>query len=412
MPDLDVSGRSWYGSACVAAGDTSGKTGSHRMTETLDILEKLVGFETVHKNSNRAFATYVEDFLTMQGFQVHGIVDPGGSKIGLYAEKGPAGDGILLSAHSDVVPAEDQVWTRNPFRLTREGNRVYGRGTTDMKGFVASTLSLAEKTTGARLREPLKLVISYDEEVGCVGLQRMLDRLVPLLGKPRACLVGEPTEMRVAIGHKGKVALHAVCHGRAGHSALAPNFVNALHLATDFIAGLRVLQMDEAEHGNRDSAYAIPYTTFHVGTLVGGKTLNIVPDRAELTFECRHLALRCSGDILQRIRDAADKVSAVHQTTAPEAHIEVKVGNAYPGLDVAPNETVIEYTQKLAQTPSTIKVDFGTEAGFFSELGIPTVVCGPGSMEGQGHQPDEYLALEQLAACDAMMDRLLDDLTS
>ncbi|MCY4260944.1 MAG: acetylornithine deacetylase [Rhodobacteraceae bacterium] len=382
------------------------------MTETLDILEKLVGFETVGENSNRAFAAYVEDFLATRGFQVHRIVDPGGDKIGLYAEKGPVGGGVLLSAHSDVVPVEGQVWTRNPFRLTREGSRVYGRGTTDMKGFVASALLLAEKTTGRRLREPLKLVISYDEEVGCVGIQRMLDRLVPLLGQPRACLVGEPTDMRVAVGHKGKVALRAVCHGRPGHSALAPNFVNALHLATDFIAALRVLQTDEAEHGNRDSAYTIPYTTFHVGTLIGGKTLNMVPDRAELTFECRHLAGCRPGDIMNRIRDAADRAGAVHQTAAPEAHIEVKQSNAYPGLDVPQGETVIGYAQKLVQNPSTTKVDFGTEAGVFSELGIPTVVCGPGSMEGQGHQPDEYLALEQLAACDAMMDRLLDDLAS
>ncbi|WP_170505253.1 acetylornithine deacetylase [Ruegeria arenilitoris] len=381
------------------------------MTSTLGILDKLVGFDTVSKNSNLELAAYVEEFLEARGFAVHRITDPGGDKTGLYAEKGPDGDGVLLSAHTDVVPVEGQSWTKDPFRLTQEGNRVYGRGTTDMKGYVASVMALADRTAGVDLREPLKIALSYDEEVGCVGIQHMLDRLAPMLGQPRACFVGEPTEMQVAIGHKGKAALRAVCHGQSGHSALAPKFVNALHLATDFVAELRALQDVYAKSGNSDPAYSVPYTTFHVGILSGGRALNIVPDRAELTFEYRHLASDHGKDILSQIQDAAVRVGARYQALCSEARIEVEQYNAYPGLDVVETEGVIAYAQKLAQSNATTKVAFGTEAGFFSELGIPTVVCGPGSMERQGHKPDEYLEIEQLNACDAMMDRILEDIS-
>ncbi|EEE36525.1 acetylornithine deacetylase (ArgE) [Rhodobacteraceae bacterium KLH11] len=381
------------------------------MTSTLDILDKLVGFDTVSKNSNLALAAYVEEFLEARGFVVHRITDPGGDKTGLYAEKGPEGDGVLLSAHTDVVPVEGQCWTRDPFRLTREGNRVYGRGTTDMKGYLASVMALADRTAGADLREPLRIALSYDEEVGCVGIQHMLDRLAPMLGQPRACFVGEPTEMQVAVGHKGKAALRAICHGQSGHSALSPNFVNALHLATDFVGALRALQETYEKSGNSDPAYSVPYTTFHVGMMSGGRALNIVPDRAELTFEYRHLASDLGKDILSRIQDAAIRIGARYQPLCPEARIEVEQYNAYPGLEVAKTESVIAYAQKLAQSNATTKVAFGTEAGFFSELGIPTVVCGPGSMERQGHKPDEYLEIGQLNACDAMMDRILEDIS-
>lgn len=381
------------------------------MTSTLDILDKLVGFDTVSSKSNRELALYAEEFLQARGFQVHRITDPGGDKLGLYAERGPDGDGVLLSAHTDVVPVEGQAWTRDPFRLTREGDRVYGRGTTDMKGYVASVLSLADRAAKVNLREPLKIALSYDEEVGCVGIQQMLDRLAPMLGQPRACFVGEPTEMQVAVGHKGKAALRAVCHGQSGHSALAPKFVNALYLATDFVEELRKLQQIYATSGHSDPAYSVPYTTFHVGLLSGGKALNIVPDRAELTFEYRHLAADRGQEILDHITAAADRVGRKYQAQFAQACVEVEQYNAYPGLEVADTDAVVPYAQKLAQRNTTTKVAFGTEAGFFSELGIPTVVCGPGSMEGQGHKPDEYLELGEVAACDAMMDRILKDLS-
>ncbi len=381
------------------------------MANTLDILEKLVGFETVTRQSNLELADFAEHFLRDRGFRITRIPGHCGEKTGLYAEIGPAGDGILLSGHMDVVPVTGQNWTRPPFRLTRENGCVFGRGTTDMKGYVAAMLALADRVSKVKLREPLKLVLSYDEEIGCVGIQEMLDRLAPLMGRPRACFVGEPTEMQVAVGHKGKAALHARCFGQSGHSALAPKFVNALHLASDFITCLRDLQQDYIENGAQDTAYSIPYTTFHAGVLNGGNALNIVPDFAELTFEYRHLAADNSKDTLKRLNNLAARISTRYQSQWAGAHIEIEQYNAYPGLDVAPDEGVSAFAQKLAQTNSTTKVAFGTEAGFFSEIGIPTVVCGPGSMEGQGHKPDEYITLEQLAACDAMLDRILSDLS-
>lgn len=384
--------------------------------QTLQLLDRLIGFETVTRTSNLALVDFAEAHLKSCGFTVTRLPSPCGTRAALHARIGPAGDGILLSAHTDVVPVAGQDWTRPPFKLTREGDRLFGRGTTDMKGYVAAMLSLAERAAQADLTAPLQMVLSYDEEVGCVGIQDILPALAPLIGQPRACFVGEPTQMQVAVGHKGKAALRATCHGQSGHSALAPTFVNALHLATEFISGLREIQAHYAQHGAQDPAYSLPYSTFHAGVLKGGTALNIVPDMAELTFEYRHLAADSPDGILTRLTDLAAGITARHQATAihatPAPRVEIDQYNAYPGLDVDPGAAVTSLAQRLAQSNNTIKVAFGTEAGVFDQLGVPTVVCGPGSMEGQGHKPDEYLDLSELVACDQMMDRILAELVA
>lgn len=383
---------------------------TRHMIQTLDTLDQLIAFPTVSRDSNLDIIGYITRFLTDRGFAVHTLPDETGQKAGIFASLGPPGAGVLLSAHTDVVPVDGQVWTRDPFRLTKEGDRLYGRGTTDMKGYLASMLVLADRAASAPLKEPLKLAISYDEEVGCIGISRMIGHLERTIGLPRACFVGEPTEMQVAIGHKGKTALRAVCHGKAGHSALAPHFLNALHLAADFIGELRALQADLAENGARDPAYSVPYSTVHVGKLVGGVALNIVPDMAEVTLEFRNIGADRTANLLERIHACAAQVKSRYQTSFPDALIEVAPFNSYPGLDTDEAAPVVALAQRLAQTNCTTKVPFGTEAGYFDALGIPTVVCGPGSMQGQGHQADEFIALSQLAQCDAMMDRLLADL--
>ncbi|MES0880928.1 acetylornithine deacetylase [Roseibium sp. SCP14] len=382
------------------------------MTQTLQTLEQLIGFDTVSAKSNLQIVDFIEDFLKERGFRLSRIDDDGGQKAGLYAEIGPTEGGILLSGHTDVVPVTGQAWTRDPFRMTDEGERVFGRGTTDMKGYLACMLSAADQASKKELKEPLKLVFSYDEEIGCVGIQKMAAQLSQLLGNPRACLVGEPTEMQVAIGHKGKAAIKAVCHGQSGHSALAPTFVNALHLAADFVVELKGIQDWLREHGTRDEAYDIAYSTVHVGKLSGGTALNIVPDRAELVFEYRHLAAEPPDGIMDRIQEAADRVSDRYREASSGASIELDRYNAYPGIDVPADAGIVALGQKLAETDRVTKVAFGTEAGVFDTLGIPTVVCGPGSMEGQGHKPDEFISKDQLAACDRMMDRVLDDITT
>lgn len=380
--------------------------------ETLEILDRLIGYDTTSARSNLALVEFVEDYLAARGFTVRRFSDENGEKAGLYAQIGPEGGGVLLSGHTDVVPTEGQDWSRDPFKLTVSEGRAYGRGTTDMKGFVASVLALADRAARTRQQEPLKIVLSYDEEIGCVGIQQMRDALVQEIGAPRLCIVGEPTEMQVAVGHKGKAALRAVCHGQSGHSALAPQFVNALHMATDFVAALRQLQEELAEGGARDTAYAVPYSTVHVGTLQGGRALNIVPDRAELTFEYRYLPQDGEAALLEKVGAAASRVAASYKARWPGAEIEIERTNAYPGLAVPEDDPATRLAQKLARVNTTTKVAFGTEAGVFAGLGVPTIVCGPGSMAGQGHKPDEYVTLEALAECDAMMDRVLAEISA
>lgn len=382
------------------------------MVLTLDILDRLVGFPTISAASNLDIIGYIEDFLKSRGFRTYRVPDATGQKAGLFAALGPTDvAGVLLSGHTDVVPVAGQTWTRDPFRLTQEGERLYGRGTTDMKGYLACMLSLADRAAKVDLKEPLKLAFSYDEEIGCVGIRQMIDQLPPTIGLPRACFVGEPTEMQVAIGHKGKTALRATCHGESGHSAMAPRFLNAVHVAADFVGALRDVQDDLARNGAQDAAYHVPYSTVHVGKIVGGTALNIVPDRAVVDFEFRNLVSDPGAMLRQRIDMAADRVASGFGQQHPAAKIAIEQVNTYPGLDADPASDVVILAQELAQSASRTKVAFGTEAGVFaSVLNIPTVVCGPGSMADQGHKPDESIGCADLAACDAFCARLLDQL--
>ncbi|MCK0150668.1 acetylornithine deacetylase [Marivita sp. S6314] len=381
------------------------------MSLTLETLETLVGFDTVSAKPNVDIIRFIEDFLRTRGARCVPLPSKQAGKLGLYAEIGPRGPhGILLSAHTDVVPVTGQTWTRAPFSLSREGDRVFGRGTTDMKGYVACMLHAADRAARADLNEPLKLLFSYDEEIGCVGIQEMIGKVPSLVGTPRACFVGEPTEMQVAIGHKGKAALEAVCTGQAGHSSLAPHFVNALHMAADMVIGLRDLQDWFAQNGERDDGYDVPYSTIHVGKLSGGVALNIVPDQAKLTFEYRHLAADAPTMIMARIKELADRLTAQYQRMFDGADICIKQINAYPGLDTPETSHAAQLALRTLRTSKPTKVAFGTEAGFFDALGIPTVVCGPGNMAGQGHKADEFIELGQLAACDALLAGIIEEL--
>jgi len=381
-------------------------------TRTEEILERLIAFKSVSADSNLELIDYVEALLSEVGFRVHRIADASGEKAGIFARLGPEVPGVLLSGHTDVVPSEGQAWTRDPFILTREGDRLYGRGTTDMKGFIASALSLAERAAAVPLQRPLLLAFSYEEEIGCLGIRQMIGAMEERIGRADFCIVGEPTQMQVAIGHKGKGALRAICSGQSGHSALAPKLTNALHLAIDFVQELRALQTWFAENGSKDPAYEIPYTTLHVGKINGGRALNIVAEEATVEFEYRHVAADDPEEIMEQILKAAEAVASRYRENFAEASISVERYNAYPGLEVAEDSDIVTVVQNLARTNSVCKVSFGTESGFFDALGIPTVVCGPGSMTGQGHMPDEYITTGQLKACDAMMDRLLQYLRS
>ena len=379
------------------------------ITRTLEILDRLVAFPTVSRDSNLDLIDWVQDLLKTAGFDVTRIWSPDRLKAGLFARIGPKIDGgICLSAHTDVVPVDGQVWTRPPFKLTDEGDRVFGRGTTDMKGFLASALALAERAGVAKLSAPLSLSISYDEEIGCVGIRQMMPELKDLIGKPRIVIVGEPTSMKVATGHKGKAAFKVTCHGQAGHSALAPQFVNAIHVASDFIYQIRGLQ-DKLAAGPQDPAYNIPYSTVHIGKISGGRALNIVPDNAQLDMEFRHL-VEVSADLIQHeIEDIAKHVSNAYPQVSP---ITIDSINAYPGLQIDPSDANVVWATKLAEAIGSTKVPFGTEAGFFMNLGLTTVVTGPGNMATDGHQPDEGLSKVDLITCDVMLNNILGELSA
>lgn len=376
---------------------------------TLEILSRLIAFPTVSADSNLALIGHAEALLQGAGFTTHRLPDATGMKAGLMARIGPEGQGgIMLSAHSDVVPVEGQDWTRPPFRLTRDGDRLYGRGTTDMKGFLASSLSLAQRI--GRPARPLMLAISYDEERGCRGIRDMLPGVAALGWKPDLCIVGEPTSMRIATGHKGKAAYEAVCHGTAGHSALAPRHVNALHLAAEFIGALRRIQDGYARDGARDMGYDIPFSTVHAGRMEGGRALNIVPDHARIEFELRHLPGDAPEDFLARLEAGIAAILPGFRRLDASAGITVTQVNRYPGFGIAPEDPLVARLGALCGSPETIKVAYGTEAGYFTGLGIPALVCGPGDMERDGHKPDESLAVAELAACDAMMERIGSEL--
>ena len=375
---------------------------------TTDLLRDLIAFPTISAESNLALIGYCETILRDAGAQVTLIRDPSGQKANLFATIGPTDrPGVLLSGHTDVVPVAGQDWTVPPFKMTETADRLFGRGTADMKGFVASALAAAIRAARLDLVTPLHIALSYDEEIGCVGVRSLIAMLAAAPLRPQFCIVGEPTMMTVATGHKGKTAARLTATGRESHSAQAPESLNAIHMACDMIGVIRDLQAEIATGGGRDSAYDIPYTTLHVGQIAGGIALNIVPNKAEFVFEIRNLAEDDPQALLARIRAQADRYLQEIRKDFPEADIVIEVTNGYPPLGTDPDSPVTRLVQSLGRSDTTIKVAFGTEGGLFStQLGVPTVVCGPGSM-GQGHKPDEYISLAQLAACDAMLDALL-----
>jgi acetylornithine deacetylase len=377
--------------------------------ETRAILERLVAFDTVSARPNRDLIEFVRELLAAAGVEATLIPDAGGAKANLYATIGPPDRaGVLLSGHTDVVPVDGQAWTRPPFRLTEAEGRLYGRGTADMKGFVACAVAAALAGARRPLRTPLHLALSYDEEVGCLGVRSLIDLLAAAPLRPLVCVVGEPTGMAVATGHKGKRGLRALCRGREGHSALAPLALNAAHLGCDLVAALRGMQARIEAEGRRDGDYDVPYTTVHVGRIEAGGSLNIVPNRCVVEFEFRHLAEDDPAALRAEIDAAAAAVVAA--AGDPDAGVEIAEFMGYPGLGTAPDAAVVAFVKGLTGANGTIKVAFGTEGGLFAaRLGVPTVVCGPGSM-AQGHKPDEYVAVEQLARCEAMLATLLDRL--
>lgn len=380
---------------------------------TVEILRDLVAFPTVSRRSNLALLDHVERLLAPAGARVERFAHPDGSRANLWVTVGPEGPGgVVLSGHTDVVPVEGQNWTTDPFELAEKDGRLHGRGTADMKGFLAAAIRAALLASRRDLRTPLHLALSYDEEIGCIGVRGMIGALAARPERPALCIIGEPTGMRIAAGHKGKAAFRACCTGREGHSALAPRALNALHLGAGFIAALQARQEELARSGPRDPDYDIPFSTIHAGLMRGGTALNIVPNRCEIDFEIRNIAEDDPEVILAGIAQDAARIVEPHRARFPEAAIEIAPVSGYPGLNAPADSTAVQLLRRISgDNAGTIKVAFGTEGGLFHEgLRIPTAICGPGFMD-QGHKPDEFVSRQQLDQCDLMLEKLVDLLT-
>ncbi|GFM82371.1 acetylornithine deacetylase [Pseudomonas cichorii] len=378
----------------------------------LEILKRLIAFDTVSSEPNMALIEYVRDLLASKGIESLIVKDETGKKANLFASTGPRDQpGVLLSGHTDVVPAAGQAWTMPPFEATVRDGRIYGRGTCDMKGFIALAIDAMLDAADMTLTRPLQLALSHDEEIGCVGVRRLLDvlHLAPL--RPFLCVVGEPTMMQFAIGHKGKSSYRTFCRGQEAHSSLAPRAVNAIHLASDFIAELRKSQALIEQQGSRDDGYDIPYSTVHIGRIDGGKALNIVPNLCTLEFEYRNLPGDDPDLLLAQLRERAEVLVREARQLSGVADIEIEIMNEYPALETHPSVEAVRLLHAFAE-PGTqhIKVSYGTEGGLFAgRLNVPVVVCGPGSIE-QAHKPDEFIDVSQMTAGERFLQSLLGSL--
>jgi len=379
--------------------------------QVYDIFDRLVAFPTVSRDGNIDLIRYIADVLAGAGIEAELYPHETGDRASLFATVGPSKrGGVVLSGHTDVVPVEGQAWTTDPFRLTRRDNQLLGRGAADMKGFIACAIESLIAAKDEELSRPLHVAFSYDEEIGCVGVRPMLSSLAAADITPEWVLIGEPTHMQVATGHKGKTGIRAICRGHAAHSALAPTGLNAIHLASDMLTGIREMQAEIERTGLRDPDYDVPYTTLHAGVIKGGTALNIVPDQCEMLFEIRNIAGDDPKTIMNQFFDRAEAIVGPKKNMFPEAEIKLEIFNEYPGLSTDATGAISTRAISLSGQANRIKVAFGTEGGLFQEvLGTTAIVCGPGSME-QGHKPDEFVTVEQMEECRAMLRRVTETL--
>ena len=378
------------------------------LPKSSEILADLVAFDTTSRNSNLPLIDYVEQWLDAHGIKSRRVYDETGQKANLWATIGPADrPGIILSGHTDTVPVDGQDWASDPFRLDPRAGRLYGRGSCDMKGFIACALAAVPDLVKRDLARPVHLAFSYDEEVGCVGVVRLLEELQSEPVKPAFCIVGEPTSMQVMIGHKAKRSMRVTVRGRGCHSSLAPQGVNAVDYAALLVVKMREIARRLAAEGGRDEDYDIPHTTAHTGVAMGGTALNIVPDLCTIDCEFRVLASEDADALVDELRAyARDDLEAEMQAAAPKTGIEIEVYAEFPGLDTEPDAEIAGLAKRFAGSNGHGKVAYGTEGGRFHEmLGVPTAICGPGSIV-QAHKSDEYVEVAQLDACDAFLARL------
>ncbi len=376
------------------------------------LLETLVGFDTVSAKPNLALITFIKDYLARYGVESTLIKDGTGHKADLLATIGPSeAGGILLSGHTDVVPVENQDWSSDPFTIVERDGRLYGRGTCDMKGFIAVVLAAVPALVAAaasdELRRPVHLGFTYDEEIGCFGGEALARHMEGLMVRPARCVVGEPTSMAVVNGHKGKLSVDCHVHGAEGHSAYIHKGVNAVEIGAEIISRLRIMQRRLQADGPFDSRFDPPYTTIHTGVMTGGIARNIIPKDCTFEFEVRNLPGRDAGDFLKELETfISDELLPEMRAVAPASGVSLDIHSHIPALDPDDDSEIVRLALQLTGANAPGAISFATEAGLYQGIGIPTFVCGPGDI-AQAHRPDEFVALDQLALCETFLGDLI-----
>lgn len=374
----------------------------------IELLERLIAFPTVSADSNLDLIDWIRAYLAKQGVDAHLTFDDSGRKANLFATIGEGDGGMVLSGHTDVVPVAGQNWSADPFKATMRDDRIYGRGTCDMKGFIAVVLSLVPEMRHTPSRQPVHLAFSYDEEIGCLGARRLIADVVSRDVHPRGCIVGEPTGMRVIVGHKGAGMYAFSVAGRAVHSSLAPSGVNAIEYATRIILRFREIAERLRAHEVRQHGYDVPYSTIQVNRIGGGIAGNIVADHCDFTVDIRHLPCTNRAQLVAEVdRYIEADLLPEMQAVAPEAAVTWRETGNVPGFEISVDAPLVRAVRRSNSVDASCgQVAFGSEAGLYQHAGIPTLICGPGSIE-QAHKPDEFVALDQLERCERMLRDVL-----
>ncbi len=385
--------------------------------DSIDWLTRLIAFDTVSRHSNLALIDDVKAYCEQLGLTVDLTFNDAKNKANLFVTV-PAGKdadeinhGLVLSGHTDVVPVDGQDWTSEPFTATIRGNKLYGRGACDMKGFIACALTLlpqAVKLSNAgQLRRPLHLALSFDEEVGCLGAPLLLADLKARGITPDHCIVGEPTNMAMVVAHKGIAVYRCRVHGKSAHSSLTAQGVNAISYASRLIGYVDELAQEISHRSDNDGLFDVPYSTLSVGTIQGGTATNIVPNLCEFTFDYRNLPHMTQDDILAPIAAKVAELSTQMQARAADTGIELLQEESVPAMTDNDSAELQALIIALTGDDTRHKVAYATEGGQFTNSGIPTIICGPGSIE-QAHKADEYVALSEMVRCDEFLQKLLN----
>lgn len=382
------------------------------LRRSLDILGDLVAFPSVSSDSNLDIINYCADLLHGLGAQVDIIPDETGLKANLFASLGPQIDGgIILSGHTDVVPVTDQDWDTDPFTMVERDGRLYGRGTCDMKGFIAAALALAETIDASELRRPLHFAFTYDEETGCIGAQRLTEGFARFGMTPAITLVGEPTLLKPIEGHKGCCEYTTTFHGRPGHSSVPEAGVNAAEYAARFACKLMELREDIKERAPSDSPFIPPWTTSNVGVIEGGVAHNVIAPSATVKWEFRPISADDFTYFKAQVEEYITQTLLPQmRATAPEADITTEIVGEVDGFEPVADNPARDLIYQLTGANTADVVAFGTEAGLFQKIGIPTIICGPGSIE-QAHKANEFLDIDQLDQCLTLLAKITDGLT-